>query len=470
MTQPRPEHPSSSSARPAARRRFPLVLAMILALAVAGNLLLGLVSGTPSRAAAAPVELFSNSLKAGERVKTRKSMNIGVKFSSSRDGTISALQYYRSTRQKKAYTASLWSSNGTLLARTTFPKTSRIGWHSVALPTPVPISKGASYVASYRASDGQYGVIRGTFARPYTRDGLTVPKNGGLYNYSSKSKPPTKSHRSTNYLVDVVFTPADGSNPTPTPTATPTPVPTATGTTSPGGGSVWTHRTVANAVVQAALGKRVFFGHQSIGAQVLKGVTEYARDAGLPTPSYPDPESGSLPTSGGYLAQSYVAENGEPLDKIAEFDRILRSGVANRVDVAVLKFCYADIRTGGHNPASVFEAYRRTMAALERDYPNVTFLYATEPIVTAGDSDAPNNIPRAVFNQLVRAQYGSTGRLWDVAAIESSTLDGRLVTGTSQGTTFAALNPEFASPDGRHITGPGLKAVAGPLLELIAKA
>ena len=69
---------------------------------------------------------------------------------------------------------------------------------------------------------------------------------------------------------------------------------------------------------QAALGKRVFLGHQSIGAQVLKGVTEYARDAGLPTPSCPDPESGSLPTSGRYLAQSYVAENGEPLDKIAE--------------------------------------------------------------------------------------------------------------------------------------------------------
>lgn len=71
------------------------------------------------------------------------------------------------------------------------------------------------------------------------------------------------------------------------------------------------------------------------------------------------------------------------------------------------------------------------MATLERDYPNVTFLYATEPPITAGDSDAPNNIPRAVFNQLVRAQYAGTGRLWDVAAIESSTLDGRLVTGTS---------------------------------------
>lgn len=316
-------------------------------------------------------------------------------------------------------------------------------------------------MASYLASDGQFGVIRDAFTQPYVRNGLTVPRNGGVYNYGTSSRMPTSSHRATNYLVDVVFTPTDGATPTSPPTA-----PVSAGSTNP----LWTHRTVPNATVRAALGKRVFFGHQSIGAQALKGVSEYASDAGLGSQNYPDPETGSLPASGGFIAQSYVGQNGEPLAKLAEFDQILRSGVGNRIDVAVFKFCYADIRTGTQDPVAVFEAYQRTLSALERDFPNVTFLYATQPVVMANNSDGPNNIPRGVFNNLVRARYGSTGRLWDVAAIESSTLDGHRVTGTHQGTSFAALNPEFASPDQRHITGPGLKAVAGPLLELIAAA
>lgn len=204
----------------------------------------------------------------------------------------------------------------------------------------------------------------------------------------------------------------------------------------------------------------------------MKGITEYSRDAGLGTPSYPDPEQGSLPASGSFFANSYVGRNGQPFEKIEEFDRILRSGVADQIDVAVLKFCYADIREGTNDPVEVFEEYKRTLAALESRYPDVVFIHATEPIVQAENSngDGPNNIPRAVFNELMRNEYGDTGRLWDVAAIQATTLDGRVVQGTYQGQTYHALNPEFASGDGRHIAGPGLKALAGPLLELIADA
>ena len=137
----------------------------------------------------------------------------------------------------------------------------------------------------------------------------------------------------------------------------------------------------------------------------------------------------------------------------------------------MLKFCYADIRQGTNDPVEVFEEYKRTLDALESRYPDVVFIHATEPIVQAEGSngDGPNNIQRAVFNELMRDTYGD-GRLWDVAAIQATTLDGRVVQGTHQGQTYHALNPEFASGDGRHINDAGARAIAGPLLELIAEA
>lgn len=439
-------------------------LSILIATSVlAGSLLIGGHSA-PSRAASG-VDLFSNTLKAQQRVATKRSMNVGFKFSSTQDGAITAIQMYRSSKQKRAYRATVWSANGRALARVTFPAASRYGWYTVQLSKPLNIRKNTTYVVSYLASDGQFGVIRNAFKKSYTRNGLTIPKNGGVYRNGKTSRLPTKVYRSTNYMVDLVFS----ATPSSTPPASPSPSPTTSTPPSVGANPLWVHRTVSNATVRTALSKRTFFGHQSIGAQVLKGVTEYARDAGVTNRTYPDPESASLPSSGGFLAQSYVGQNGDPLSKLAEFDRILRSGVGNRIDVAVIKLCYADIRADD-DPVAVFQAYKRTLSALERDYPRVTFLYATEPVVMASNSDGPNNVPRAVFNTLMRTEYVKTGRLWDVAAIESSTMAGRVVTGTHQGKVVAALNPEFASPDQRHITGPGPKAVAGPLLELIANS
>lgn len=488
---------SSGGVRPRVVRRWRLA-AVGVALALVGGLSSGVVSA-PMAVAAPGVGLFSDTLRPTvAAVTSSASVNLGVRFSSSQDGMISEVQFYRGTQQLGAYKASLWNSAGKLLARTTFPASSVVGWQTVGLGKTVRIQAQQSYVLSYLASDGRYPVTSNAFNTAYHSNGLTVPANGGLSTAKRDNELPL-APESNNYMLDVLFlplgTPVSGSpstapsapnsptpsttvhppstlTPTPTvrPSSTPIPTttvrPTPTGTSSPG----TIHGTPNAATVRAALGKRVFFGHQSIGGQVMKGVTAFTRQAGLGTPTYPDPTATSLPRTGGLFAQSHVGRNGQPFDKLADFDRILRSGVGSQIDVAVFKFCYADIRTRTNDPVAVFNAYRSTMSALERDFPNVTFIYATEPIVMAANSDAPNNIPRGVFNNLVRAEYGATGRIWDIAAIQSTTFDGTRVLGTYQGQTFEALNPAFAAPDQRHIYGAGETAAAGPLLELIAQA
>lgn len=203
-------------------------LAIRLLTVVAGLLLtLGLMIGGALITPAAAVGILPNSKPKASVVPGKRPVNLGVKFSPSEDGMVTALQVYRSAKQKKAYVGSLWSSNGRLLARVTFPRTSRTGWQTAKLSKPVTVKGGRTYVASYLSTDGRFSVIRSGFTKKRVKNGITVPKNGGVFRYGKNSAFPRLT-RSSNYLVDVVFTPKKPitAKPTPTPTSSPTPAST----------------------------------------------------------------------------------------------------------------------------------------------------------------------------------------------------------------------------------------------------
>ncbi|HQZ84121.1 MAG TPA: hypothetical protein PLB21_00645 [Actinomycetota bacterium] len=242
---------------------------------------------------------------------------------------------------------------------------------------------------------------------------------------------------------------------------------TATASSADSGEPLWTHVESRPADVQEAAKKRIFFGHQSVGGNVMKGVTELYQANGLGRPPFYDITDGtaSLPSSGGVFAHAFVGRNGDPLAKLADFDAILRDGVAKQVYVALLKFCYADVRAATDVDA-LFAEYRDVLAALERDYPKVTFLHATSPLKTTRPED---NLARAQFNTLIRAEYAGTGRLWDIAAVESTTPEGDRVSGMVAGARYDALYPGF-STDGGHLNPAGAEAAATPLLRLVAQS
>lgn len=230
---------------------------------------------------------------------------------------------------------------------------------------------------------------------------------------------------------------------------------------------VWEHHAISGADLKASSTVRVFFGHQSIGSNVLKGVSSLYKAAGLGKPTLVDvTDGGSLPSTGGFIAHSFIGRNGYPLEKIAEFDATLRGGIADQVDVALLKFCYADVRGDRVDVAGIFKEYQAAMSALERDFPDVTFIYATAPLKSETPSD---NVSRTQLNTLIRSNYAKTGRLWDLAAIESTTPDGRKVGGELEGQPYDALYPGFTH-DGGHLYREGTEVAAAPLLEIIAAA
>ena len=75
-----------------------------------------------------------------------------MKFTSSAAGQITALKFYRSPGDTGPDLLDLWSSTGTKLASATFTNTPRAAGRPSMLATPVSITAGTTYVASYHTS------------------------------------------------------------------------------------------------------------------------------------------------------------------------------------------------------------------------------------------------------------------------------------------------------------------------------
>jgi hypothetical protein len=223
----------------------------------------------------------------------------------------------------------------------------------------------------------------------------------------------------------------------------------------------------------------VFFGHQSVGTNILDGVGSVYAAQGMTAP--PIGQGATEPgKDGGFIDHEFIGENGKPLLKIQDFAARLRSGLGQRVDVAMMKFCYVDI-TSGTDVRAVFGAYRTTMAALQRQFPHVTFVYATVPLttepgllskvkalLTGGNGAAADNAARERFNVLIRQQYAGEP-LFDLAAAESTAPDGARVAGTYDGRRYYALYDGYASDPG-HLNAEGSRVVAAAWLRAVARA
>ena len=131
-------------------------------------------------------------------------VEVGVQFTSSAAGSITALRFYKSSGNIGTHIGNLWSSSGSLLASATYTNETASGWQTVVLPQPVPIQANTTYVASYYTTAGHYSDDVNYFSTAYSASPLQVPINGGVYVYGPTSAFPTQVWNSSNYWVDVV--------------------------------------------------------------------------------------------------------------------------------------------------------------------------------------------------------------------------------------------------------------------------
>ena len=140
-------------------------------------------------------------------------VELGVQFRSDVNGYITGVRFYKSTANSGTHVGSLWTSGGTRLATATFTGESDSGWQQVNFSTPVPITAGTVYVASYHTTYGHYAYDQYYFAShgvdnsPLHALQDTSSTHNGVFVYGSGGFP-SQTWTSTNYWIDVVFVPA----------------------------------------------------------------------------------------------------------------------------------------------------------------------------------------------------------------------------------------------------------------------
>ncbi len=226
--------------------------------------------------------------------------------------------------------------------------------------------------------------------------------------------------------------------------------------------------------------KRIFFGHQSVGTNILDGLRQLSAADSAGAPSIVRLEaSTTLPPA--FLAEKPIGENTRPDLKCADFRQTVEGQLQGKVDVALMKFCYVDI-TGETDVRSLFATYQSTIDSLKARHPEVTVVAATVPLTfkptwwkqLAGrllgrtTTSESGNIKRNMFNALVRERFAGQP-LFDLAAVESTRPDGTVEGFDANGQHYAALVPEY-SVDGGHLNDEGKRRVAEAFVKALAKA
>jgi len=235
--------------------------------------------------------------------------------------------------------------------------------------------------------------------------------------------------------------------------------------------------------LEVVSGARVFFGHHSVGFNILDGVRRLADKAGVPLRIEKVDVPGPVPEGPG-LFHGVVGENLDPQGKIDAFAEALGTPGETRYDLATVKLCYVDLDEDSkeRDPRRLFDRYVTGMEAIKAAHPDVTILHATMPLRAeppgrktrlkrllgmSTEADA-TNIARNDYNLLIRERYAGPG-LIDIAHVEATHQDGSLAEFAGAGRENEMLALEYTS-DGGHLNEAGREWVAAAFLHQLAEA
>ena len=220
--------------------------------------------------------------------------------------------------------------------------------------------------------------------------------------------------------------------------------------------------------------KKIFFGHQSVGNNIISGINDLMKiNPKINLHIVETEKPGDF--SSGIFAHHGVGQNVDPESKIKDFVRMMDQGIGGKSDIAFFKFCYIDFNSDT-NIQGVFNDYKNAMTTLKRKYPDTHFIHCTVPLVTKakttpmslvkkvlGRDGNRHNVARNEFSDLMRKEYEGKEPIFDLAAIESTYPDGSRETFTKDGNTYYALVPSYTE-DGGHLDELGRNHVAEKLL------
>jgi hypothetical protein len=157
-----------------------------------------------------PCSIWTLTTAAGPAANDGSAVELGVKFRADTSGFLTGLRYYKYAQNTGAHIGSVWTTGGTLLGTLTFSGETASGWQQASFASPVAVTAGTTYVASYHTNAGFYaatnnGLTSGVDTGPLHAVSDAIAGGNGVYRYASASVFPNQTFAASNYWVDVVF-------------------------------------------------------------------------------------------------------------------------------------------------------------------------------------------------------------------------------------------------------------------------
>ncbi len=225
---------------------------------------------------------------------------------------------------------------------------------------------------------------------------------------------------------------------------------------------------------------RVLLGHQSVGRDVLAGLRSLVSESGAAVRVIDI--NGTPPDDAPGVFSSHVGKNGDPDSKCEMFLQLLTRPERPRYDVAMMKFCYADLREGTPLSADeMVDRYARMVDSIRSARPDVRLVHVTMPLKAdpvgnktwlqrklgmSVESDAAN-VMRNDFNAKLKERFANEP-VFDLAAVESTYADGGRSSFDSDGRKVYTLARAYTH-DGGHLNPAAQRLVAAAFVRTLAE-
>ena len=222
--------------------------------------------------------------------------------------------------------------------------------------------------------------------------------------------------------------------------------------------------------------KSVFFGHQSVGSNILDGVCAEFPD--LPVVDIEN-EPDRKPYSGIFHAK--IGRNGDAQSKFESFYNHVLSPQQD-YDLALMKLCYVDIDR--HSDVDrILSQYVDLIERLQLRRPNIELMHTTVPLRVlrlgvrsylkkwTGRAIDPieDNAKRHSFNEALRECFGKSHRIFDLASFECTAPSGGHSGIEYRGAAVPGMFPAY-STDGGHLNELGRSTIAREFVAMLQTA
>jgi hypothetical protein len=223
---------------------------------------------------------------------------------------------------------------------------------------------------------------------------------------------------------------------------------------------------------------KIFFGHQSVGYNIIEGLSELNQKAQGGIDIIELQDNVFLPQS--YFAHKKNGINEKPESKCDAFAQTLDSGFADSLDIAFFKFCYIDFNKES-NVQAIFDYYKKTVKSIRLKHPQLKIIHVTAPLrliqqgIKARLKDflgkerggTVENIKRNQYNDLLKKEFKNEP-IFDLAKVESTYPDGTRETFEKDGKKYYTMIPAFTKDSG-HLNTIGSQLAAKELAHVLAQ-